>query len=526
MSTESKASAEASGSRNASVVFAGVLISRLLGLVRQMLFARYFALGPEAEAFTAASKIPNMLRNLLGEGTLSASFVPVYSRMLGSANPAGARALAASVLGLLLAGVSVLTLVGIAAAPMLTAVLAPGFDAVRAELTTRLIRVLFPMTALMVVSGWCLGIQNSHRRFFWSYASAALWSLAQIVLLAWWGSAATTLAQLAWWLAWATLLGSALQVAAQLPEVIRLVGFLRPSLDRHAEGVSQTLRNLGPVVLSLGVVQVSSLIDLQIASYLPFGAAINLGYANSIALLPVSLFGVSVAAASLPEFSRDSGASRREALLERLRGGWQRILFYIVPSALVFLVYGDLCVGLLLRTGRFGASEQRSVAIVLGAYAIGLVSFASVKLLASVHYALQDYRTPLRASLLSVCASAIGALALAYPFRHSPWGAAAVALGSALGSFVNLSVLVRRLNITLGALYTSAMWGGTRRIVISAVIASVLAFPLRWVLREVHPMLSGPPTLALFGIVYLVAAWRMGSSEAARLLRQPAVLTS
>ena len=525
MSTETKASAEASGSRNASVVFAGVLISRLLGLVRQTLFARYFASGPEAEAFAAAFKIPNMLRNLLGEGTLSASFVPTYSRML-STNPAAARALAASVLGLLLTSVSVLTLVGIAAAPALTAVLAPGFDAARAELTTRLIRVLFPMTALMVVSGWCLGIQNSHRRFFWSYASAALWSLAQIVLLAWWGSAASTLAQLAWWLAWATLVGSVLQVAAQLPEVVRLVGYLRPSLDRHADGVSHTLRNLGPVMLSLGVVQVSSLIDLQIASYLPFGAAINLYYANLIALLPVSLFGVSVAAASLPEFSRDSGVARRDALLERLRGGWQRILFYIVPSAFVFLVYGDLCVGLLLRTGRFGATEQRAVALILGAYAIGLVSFASVKLLASVHYALQDYRTPLRASLLSLCASAIGALALAYPFRHSPLGAAAVAFGSSLGSFVNLSVLVRKLNGALGALYTPAMWGGTQRIVISAVAASTFAFPLRWVLRAMHPMLSGPPTLAVFGVVYLVVAWRMGSSEAARLLRQPAVVKS
>jgi len=506
------------------VVFAGVLISRLLGLVRQMLFARYFASGPEAEAFAAAFKIPNMLRNLLGEGTLSASFVPVYSRMLGSANPAAARALAAAVLGLLLTGVSALTLLGIAAAPLLTTALAPGFDIVRAELTTRLIRVLFPMTALMVVSGWCLGIQNSHRRFFWSYASAALWSLAQIVLLAWWGSAAATLSQLAWWLAWATLVGSVLQVAAQLPEVIRLVGLLRPTLDRRAEGVSQTLRNLGPVVLSLGVVQVSSLIDLQIASYLPFGAAINLYYANLIALLPVSLFGVSVAAASLPEFSRDSGAARRDALLERLRGGWQRILFYIVPSALVFLVYGDLCVGLLLRTGRFGATEQRAVALILGAYAVGLVSFASVKLLASVHYALQDYRTPLRASVLSLVASAIGALALAYAFRESPWGAAAVAFGSALGSFVNLSVLVRNLNSTLGTLYTPAMWAGTRRIVLSAVAASLLAFPLRWGLRAFHPMIGGPPTLALFGVVFLVVAWRMGSTEAARLLRQSAVV--
>jgi len=511
---------ETSGARSASVVFAGILISRLLGLVRQMLFARFFASGAEADAFTAAFKIPNLLRNLLGEGTLSASFVPVYSRMLGASDVAGSRALAAAVLGLLMAGVSVLTVIGIAAAPILTSIFAPGFDAERAELTTRLTRVLFPMTAVMVLSGWCLGVQNSHRRFFWSYASAALWSLAQIVLLLWWGTAARSLAQLAWWLAWATLAGSLLQVAAQLPEVIRLVGGIRPTLDRQVEGVMQTMRNLGPVLLSLGVVQVSSLIDLQIASYLPQGAASNLYYANLIALLPVSLFGVSVAAASLPEFARDSGAARTEALLERLRGGWQRILFYIVPCAAVFLVYGDLCVGLLFRSGAFGAREQFAVSLVLGAYAVGLVSFASVKLLASAHFALQDYRTPLRASLASLVVSAIGAAALAYPLRRSAWGAAAVALGSALGSFVNVTVLIRGLTGRLGALYTPAMWSGTRRILLATLAAVLVALPVRWWLRAMHPMLGGPPTLAAFGIGYLLSAWWMGSREAARLLRR------
>lgn len=197
LSTGAKSSPEASGSRSASVVFAGILISRVLGLVRQMLFARFFGDTAASDAFTAAFKIPGLLRNLLGEGTLSASFVPVYSRMLGAGDEKRANALAGAVLGLLLAGVSVLTVIGMIAAPILTSALAPGFDAERSELTIRLTRVLFPMTALMVLSGWCLGVQNSHRRFFWSYASAALWSLAQIVLLLWWGDAAASLAQLA-----------------------------------------------------------------------------------------------------------------------------------------------------------------------------------------------------------------------------------------------------------------------------------------------------------------------------------------
>ncbi|MBL0172373.1 MAG: murein biosynthesis integral membrane protein MurJ [Gemmatimonadaceae bacterium] len=519
LSKATEALPDSSGSRSASVVFAGILISRILGLVRTTLFARYFGNGAYADAFNTAFKIPNAVRNLLGEGTLSASFVPVYSRMLAKSDAAGARALAAAVLGFLLAGVSVLTLLGIVAAPWLTAVLAPGFDPARAELTTRLTRVLFPMTGLMVVSGWCLGVQNSHRRFFWSYASAALWSAAQIVLLAWWGKSAESLSQLAWWLAWATLVGSVLQVGAQLPEIVRLVGVLRPTLDRRAEGLTQTLRNIGPVIVALGVVQISSLIDLQIASFLPEGAVSSISYASLIALLPVSLFGVSVAASSLPEFSRDSGTAREGVLLERLRGGWQRILFYIIPCAVVFLVFGDLCVGILLRNGRFGPDEQQAVRIVLAGSAIGLISFSSVKLLASAYYALQDYRTPLRASVSSLLVSAVVAASLAYPFRHEPWGAAAITLGSALGSFVNLAVLVRGLRARLGALYTGPMWVGSRRIVLAALLAVLAALPVRFWVRSLHPMVGGPPTLAVFGVAYLAAAWWMGSREASRLLR-------
>ena len=511
---------DARGGRSAFVVGAGILISRVVGLLRNTAFAYYFGSGAASDAYNAAFKIPNAVRNLLGEGTLSASFVPVYSRMLVRDDPKAAKALANAVLGLLLVAVSLLTLAGIAAAPILTTVLAPGFDPATQALTTRLTRVLFPMTGLMVLSGWCLGIQNSHRRFFWSYASAALWSMAQIVLLLVWGRRAPDAMTLAYWLAWATLGGAVLQIAAQMPEVLRLVGSIRPSLDQSAEGVKQTLRNILPVVTALGVVQISSFIDLQIASYLPRGAA-----TNTLAMLPVSLFGVSVAAAALPEFARDSGTLALEALLERLRGGWQRILFYIVPSAVVFITLGDYCVGILYRAGRFGAAEQQSVHWVLAAYAVGLVSFGSVKLLGSAYYALQDYRTPLRASIASIIVSAAVSIGIAVPMRSLPMAAAGIALGSAMGSYVNLAILSRGLRQRLGTLYTPAMWRGTRRIVFAATVAGVLSAMLRlaqerW-FPDLHPRMAGLPVLAGFGVTYLVVAWGMGSAEAARWLRLP-----
>lgn len=509
------------GGRAASVVGLGILLSRLSGLVRSFLFAKYFGLSMEGDAFVAASKIPNIMRSLLGEGALSASFVPVYSRLLARGDTKAANALAGAILGLLMATVSVLTLAGIAAAPFLTTIFNYFFEGEKRELTIRLTQILFPMTAFMVLSGWCLGVQNSHRRFFWSYASAAMWNVAQIGLLIGWGSRAQSLHQLAIWLAWATLAGSLLQVAAQMPEILKLFRPFRITLNRAAEGVPDTLRNVVPVILALGVVQLSGLVDLQIAGRLPDGAVTSLWNANAVVLLPVALFGISVAASALPEFARESSVNGNEALLERLRGGWQRILFYIVPSAVACIAYGDLIIGMLYRSGKFGAAEQQLVHAVLAAYAVGLVSYGSVKLLASAHYALKDYRTPLRGAILSLIVAALVSIAFVWNYQQSLYGAVGIALGSALGSYVNLSVQIRGLRRRLGALYTKAMWRGTQRIVIATVIAGVAAAPVRYALGSDRPFIAAPPTLALFSLAYLVVAWLMGSGEAARWLRQP-----
>ena len=363
--------------RAATVVGAGILVSRVTGLVRSFVFSHYFGLGLEGDAYNTAIKIPNTMRSLLGEGALSASFVPVYSRLLAKGDERGANALAGAVLGLLMMAVSVLTLAGIALAPLLTSVLASGFTGEQRQLTIVLTQIMFPMTACMVLSGWCLGVQNSHRRFFWSYASAAMWNIAQIVLLVGWGPNARSPQQLAVWLAWGTLTGSVLQVLVQLPEVLRLVRPLRITLRRTAEGVRETLSNVVPVVTALGVVQLSSFVDLQIATYLPYGAVTSLGNANAVVLLPVALFGISVAASSLPEFSRDtSGTTDYSVLLERLRGGWQRILFYIVPSTVACIAYGDLIVGLLYRwQAKFGRADQQVVHAVLAAFRRGSNQF-------------------------------------------------------------------------------------------------------------------------------------------------------
>lgn len=526
--------------RAAGLVAAGIMVSRVFGLVRTWAVARYLGVGPANDAYTAAVRIPNLVRALLGEGAISASFIPVYSAALERGDPKAARALAGALLGILLAAVSVLTLLGILLAPGLVSLFAGGLAPETEELAVRLTRVMFPMTGLMVLSGWCLGIQNSHRRFFMSYASAALWSLAQIVLLFGWGGVggdADTPAlfglgeriqdttRLAWWLAWATLAGAALQIGAQIPQVIALVRPMRITLDRNNPGVRATLRNFVPVVVALSAVQISGFIDLRIASELPAGAIASITFATQLYTLPVSLFGLSVAAASLPDFSRDSLLAR-EVLLGRLQSGWVRILFYIIPCTVVFVLFGDLVITLLLQSGRFSASDTQVVHRILAAYAVGLIGFSSVKLLASAHYAFSDYRTPLRASIIAIVTSAVLALALALPLRHSLIGAAGLALGSALGSYVNLALLAAGLRRRLGPLYTPAMWRGTLRVIGATTAAAVAAWAVReWLTvgatlpERMRGYVIALGTLAVFGGIFLVVAYAAGSQEAARWLR-------
>ena len=221
---------EPGGGRHAAQVAAGIFLTRDL---RERLFAYYFGnASVAADAFRAALRIPNAIRNLLGEGTLSASFIPVYAALSQRADRRAARALAGAVLALLLLATGALAGIGIVFAPGITTLIAKGFDAPRRELTITLVRILFPMTGLMVVSAWCLGVLNTHRRFFLPYAAPALWNIAGIVAMVaagtWFANLALPLDRqlhrLALALAWGTVAGSLLQIAVQLPACWRLLG--------------------------------------------------------------------------------------------------------------------------------------------------------------------------------------------------------------------------------------------------------------------------------------------------------------
>jgi len=231
-----------SGGRSALLVASGILLTRLTGLVRQRVFAHYFGLGAEADAFSAAFRIPNFLQNLFGEGALSASFIPVYASLLARGRRSEADRVAGAVASLLALAVSAIVLVGVIATPLLIDAIAPGFEGDQRELTIRLVRILFPGAGLLVLSAWCLGVLNSHRRFLLSYTAPVMWNAAMIVTLVVFGSQ-TALPRLAEILAWGSVVGSALQFVVQLPAVLRILREEPPGPGRRmAEAI---LRQMG-----------------------------------------------------------------------------------------------------------------------------------------------------------------------------------------------------------------------------------------------------------------------------------------
>ena len=504
--------------RGARLVAAGILASRIVGLVRNWFFARYFGSSIQADAYNTASRIPNVMRNLLGEGAISASFVPVYAAALERGDERGAKALANALLGVLLLGVSTLTIIGIALAPFLTSL--TGLHEESAALTIKLLRILFPMTGLMVISGWCLGVQNAHRRFFMSYASAVMWSVPQIALLAVSGSPHTAdLDQLVLLVSWATIVGSVLQISAQIPQVLRLMGgSLRPSLALATAGVRDVLRNFAPVVTALGLFQISSLIDLWIATNLRAGSVANLTYATQLYLLPLSLFGVSAAAAALPQMARDRESGNTTALADGVVKAWEQALFYTIPSAVAFIGIGDFIVALLYETGKFGVDERTAVHLTLIGFAVGLAAYASSRVIASSYQAVQDYRTLWRSAVVAIAVSTVASLALSLPFRQSDFAVAGIAAGAALGAYVNFSLLIKGVHHHVGPVDAR----GPMRVAVKASIAALLAVavtvPVRLGTTHVGVRWRALIVIPLFSAVYLGAARALGLDEASRLL--------
>jgi putative peptidoglycan lipid II flippase len=509
--------------RHAFLVAAGIFLSRIAGLVRDRIFAHYFGITYVADAFKAALRIPNTLQNLFGEGVLSASFIPVYAKLLAQKNREEAGRVAGAVFSLLALITSVLVLVGVLATPYIIDVIAFGFKGETRRLAIQLVRILFPGVGLLVMSAWCLGILNSHGKFFLSYVSPVLWNAAFIAAMV--AFRGNDMSHLAVYTAWGSVVGSGLQFLAQIPMVLRLAPELRIFFRSLTENVRVVIRNFIPVFFSRGVLQLSAYIDGLLASLLPVGGVSSLANAQTLYTLPVSLFGMSISAAELPAMSSTLGTDEQIAttLRQRIAASTKRVGFFVVPSAVGFIALGDVITAMIYQTGKFSHADAVKVWTILAGSGVGLVASTVGRLYSSAYYALRDTRTPLRFAIVRVilttalgyfCSRPLPKLLGVDPF----WGAAGLTASAGFAAWVEFVLLRRGMNLKIGrsefpASYFARLWA-------AAIVGAAVAWGVKIGLHPQRPVLNGLLILVPYGAVYLGCTSLMGIEQAGALVRR------
>lgn len=520
----------------AALVAAGILLSRVAGLIRTSVFAHYLGASGAADAFNVALKVPNFLQNLLGEGVLSASFIPVYSRLLARGEQKVADRVAGVFVSFLALIVLCIVIAGVFFAPLILSVTAAGLEPPVMALAVKFTRIIFPGVGLLVLYAWALGILNAHRQFFTAYVAPVLWSAAMIATLVIFGMSLSG-APLATALAWGTLVGCGLQFGIEVPFVLKHAKHLSFGFDRSLEPVRTIFRNIIPVVGGRGVVQISGYVDTFIASFLPTGAVTSLFYAQTVYMLPISVFGMSVAAAELPQMSSEQGTAEEihAALRKRIDRALRQVAFFVIPTTVAFIAFGRVLIAALFERGKFSGNTTLLVWYALAGSALGLLVSTMGRLYSSAFYALHDTRTPFRIALARVFGGAALALLFAFPLRPMfaaiirnlglPMPTNPMALGivgittaSALAAWIEFLLLRRGIRRRIGPgdskvafmvkLWASAVAGGVVAVLVHLYLARPVAarLPLTNIVEAILVSLA-------FGIVYFGVAFVLGVPE-------------
>jgi putative peptidoglycan lipid II flippase len=510
--------------RSALLVGTGILLSRIVGVIRQRVFAHYLGTSDAAGAFSAAFRIPNFLQNVFGEGALSASFIPVYAKLLATGDEREANRVANAVLTLLVFVTSVIVALGVLTAPYFVDLFAYSFAPATRQLTIRLVQILFPGAGLLVISAWCLGVLNSHRKFFLSYIAPVAWNLALITTLLIFGRSEDQF-HLATLVAWGSVAGSILQIGVQLPTVWGLLKSLAPVIDVVDANVRKVLTNFLPVFVSRGVVQISAFVDAMLAGLISSQAVAALTYAQSLYTLPVSLFGMSVSAAELPAMSSTLGTTDEIStqLRRRLDGGLQRISFLIVPSAMAMFAFGDVMTGALYQTGEFKHSDSVYVWGILAGSTIGLLASTQGRLYSSTYYALHDTRTPLYFATLRVFLTTVLGYVCAILLPpvlgiDAKWGVAGLTASAGVAGWVEYLLLRHFLNRRIGS--TGVSPGYLMKLWAAAVVAAVIGFGVKQLVFGLRAIPLAIVVLGLYGMLYFGFGMALGVSEARQVLRK------
>jgi putative peptidoglycan lipid II flippase len=509
--------------RSAGRISAFTLLSRVLGLVREQVFAAFLGAGLYADAFMAAFRIPNLVRDLFAEGALSAAFVPTYARTLARDGLPAAHRLASRLLTFLAVVLGLLVLLGLLFAEPLVRLLAPGFETVpgKLEATVVLTRVMLPFLPLVSFAAVAMGMLNAHERYGAPALAPAVFNVASILwaLVLWLLGFGAAQVALGW--AVGTLFGGAAQVLVQLPSLWRDGWRFRPEWQPADPGLRAIGLLMAPATVGLAAVQVNIFVSTIFASLEP-GAVAWLQYAFRVLYMPIGIFGVAVGTVAATTLAHRAAAEDLEGVRDTLERSLRGLAFLTVPATVGLMVLAVPIVRLLFERGRFTPADTTHTATALLLYAVGLVGYSCVKVLAPAFYALGHPRVPLLASAAAVA----GNLALIL-LLHGRYGYRVIALGTALGAIVNMAILAGVFEARVGGLVRPLFDRTLAKVVAAAALMGAACWSAARAL-EAYVGTSGLPAQLLTGLgpVALGAALYLGLAVALRVPAARSLLDS
>jgi putative peptidoglycan lipid II flippase len=473
--------------RNAGIISLAVMASRVLGLVRDQVFAALFGAGLQYDAFLTAFRIPNLLRDLFAEGALSAAFVTTFTQTLQSKGKAAAILLWNRVATLIILFITAISILAWIYTPAIVEVLAPGFFLIpgKADLTIELTRIMIPFLLLIALAALAMGMLNAFNVFGMPALASAFFNVGSIVgglLLGYALAPVVGLTPIAG-MAYGTLVGGLLQFAVQWPSLRRRGICYRPMLSLSDPGVRQIIRLMGPAIIGTAAVQINVFVNTNFASTIidpTTGAVINgpvswLSYAFRFMQFPIGVFGVAIATATLPPLSRSTGNPDYSEFRQTLSHSLALVFLLCIPSAVGLIVLGEPIVALVFEYGKFTSFDTVQTANALAAYSIGLAGYAAIKVLSPAFYALNDARTPMLISLGSVAVNYVMNSVLVGSFGHV--GLAFSTSTVALVNFLLLALVMR---------HKLTRFGGRRlgSTVLRILVASVAMAAVAWLVND------------------------------------------
>jgi len=517
-------------------VSVSTLASRILGYLRDMLIARFFGAGLVADAFFVAYRIPNLLRQLLGEGALSASFIPVFSEYLTTKPKEEAKRLARISGLLLLTILSILTILGIIFSPIIVRIVAPGFirNPEKLSLTITLTRILFPFMVAVGLAALALGILNSLHRFIIPALAPCMLSISEIFFIL---LICPLMERPIIGLALGVMAGGFAQFFFQLPSMVK-EGFVLPArrkLGTFLESPAVYSKNLAknsiilwkrwtstlnhpgvkkigilmlPAALGLSVTQVNTFVDTICASVLREGSVTALYYANRLMQLPLALFGTAIATVALPMMSKSVAATNMDELKDTISLGLRMILFTIVPASVGLIILGKPIISLLFERGRFTSQATELTNWALLFYSTGIVAYAGVKVVASAFYSMQDTRTPVKIASIAMVTNIVLNLIL---MRFLEVGG--LALATAIASFLNLSILIFYLRKRIGRLGGKKVLRSLWKIILASSIMAIACIYSSRLLARIDKLMQVAGTIVICSGIYFLVAYLLHCDE-------------